>query len=68
MHRLRDGWGFAYLTRTQPTHPEFPLDWTVLPTDPHPTRNTRAVFVGAKQPLVNDLLVPQVVDLQERVL
>ncbi len=65
LRRVREDWGFAYLSKTQPAHPEFPLDWTVLPTEPHPTRNTRAVFVGSNRPLDNELLVSDVIDRQE---
>jgi len=67
MHRVRDGWGFAYLSKTQPSHPEFPLDWSVLATEPHPTHNTRAVFVGANRALDNDRLVSEPIDHQEAV-
>jgi len=44
---LKSHFKYVYSTRTQPRHPEFPLDWTS--TDP--TQLTRAVFVCSRRPL-----------------
>ncbi|HXA41743.1 MAG TPA: class I SAM-dependent methyltransferase [Candidatus Solibacter sp.] len=64
MQNLRENWSHAYITRTQPDHPEFPLNWATLGSDSELERNTRAVFVGSKLPLDNDLLATGVLDLQ----
>ena len=38
----------VYVTKTQPWHPEFPLDWDNIP---HDATMTRAVFVASRTPL-----------------
>jgi hypothetical protein len=43
---LQKSFEFVYLTRTQPKHPEFPIDWTASPVG-----LTRSVFVGSRTPL-----------------
>lgn len=50
METLRQLWGHAYVTRAQPDHPDFPLEWPDRPTPP-PTRLTRSVFVASRRPL-----------------
>lgn len=52
MSRLARFWGHGYISLTQPSHPDFPLDWTVPSSRP----NTRAIFVGSRAPLANPLL------------
>jgi len=55
--KLKKYFGYGYITVTQPRHPEFPTNW-----DERHNHNTRAVFVGSKKPLVNELLsaaIPQ---------
>jgi len=52
--QLRRNFEFVYLTRTQPFHEEFPIDWTCPPP---PDLRTRSVFVASRHPLENDLLV-----------
>jgi len=49
---------YVYVTRTQPAHEEFPLNWTVENPD---QRNIlmRSVFVAARQPLNNPLLAEE---------
>jgi DNA repair exonuclease SbcCD nuclease subunit len=54
---------FVYLTRTQPNHPEFPVDWSSLD---HAPPLVRSVFVASKQPLSLPTLSPELLDLQER--
>jgi len=64
---LTDLWGNAYLSRTQPDHVDFPLDWSQLPAEPHATRNTRAVFVGSRAPLDDNAALTRFLpDRQER--
>jgi SAM-dependent methyltransferase len=61
---LRENFPFAYLTRTQPWHPEFPIDWS------HPIGNStglyRSVFVGLREPIASPLLLDRVINQQER--
>jgi SAM-dependent methyltransferase len=58
LNRLTQFWGHGYISLTQPSHPDFPLDWTVPSSRP----NTRAIFVGSRAALANPLLsadIPQ---------
>jgi SAM-dependent methyltransferase len=60
--RLRENFEFAYVTRTQPWHEEFPLDWSPAAALSWPAgRLSRAVFVGSRTslalPSLNDNLV-----------
>jgi hypothetical protein len=61
---LRENFPFAYLTRTQPWHPEFPIDWS------RPTANStglyRSVFVGSREPIASPLLLDRITNQQER--
>jgi len=54
--RLKRFWGHGYISVTQPSHPDFPLDWTISAFEP----NIRAIFVGSRKPLVNPLLATEV--------
>jgi SAM-dependent methyltransferase len=60
LSRLREFWGHGYLSVTQPSHPDFPLDWSKPATSP----NTRAIFVGSRTPLANPLLTEDIPTLQ----
>lgn len=62
MEKLKQYFGNAYLTVTQPNHPEFPLNWEM----PETRLLYRAVFVGAKQPLASSALMTEVPSLQTR--
>ena len=56
----------VYITRTQPWHEEFPIDWRGAP----PANNTglyRSVFVASRRPIANTFLADHLVDVQERV-
>ncbi|GAB4343834.1 MAG: [2,4-di-O-methyl-alpha-L-fucopyranosyl-(1-_3)-alp ha-L-rhamnopyranosyl-(1-_3)-2-O-methyl-alpha-L-rhamnopyrano syl] dimycocerosyl phenol-phthiocerol 3'''-O-methyltransferase [Desulfobulbaceae bacterium] len=44
MEKLSGLFPYAYVTVTQPDHPEFPLDWNAVNRG---NRHTRAVFIGA---------------------
>lgn len=55
---------FVYHTRTQPLHPEFPVDWNNLSGAPP---LIRAVFVASKHPLDLPTLSPALLDVQERI-
>lgn len=56
-NQLKLYFDFVYMPITQPSHEEFPLDWTVPPS----TDNfTRSIFVASKQKLNNPLLVQEI--------
>ena len=54
--RLQRFWGHGYISVTQPSHPDFPIDWSV----PATRENTRAIFVGSRAPLANPLLTADI--------
>jgi len=56
MNCLREGFGYAYVARTQPDHADFPIDWDYPPTQ----LLYRAVFVGSKVPLTLDTLTGEI--------
>src|SRR6266566_5991885 len=56
LNRLKRFWGNGYISATQPSHEDFPLDWTVPPTVP----NVRAIFVGCRTPLSNPMLETEI--------
>jgi hypothetical protein len=60
MKMLKRYFGYAYITRTQPRHPDFPTDWRMLPTQ----LLYRSVFVGSKRPLVNENLLKEIPEHQ----
>jgi 2-polyprenyl-3-methyl-5-hydroxy-6-metoxy-1,4-benzoquinol methylase len=62
MSTLAEYWGHAYVSRLQPKHKQFEVDWSV----PLKHGNHRAVFVGSKSPLVNANLLDALPDRQAR--
>jgi hypothetical protein len=55
---------YVYLTRDQPWHEEFPLDWTM---DQNPeSAFARSVFVASRQPIPLDSLSDTLLDIQTR--
>ena len=60
MDVLRKYYGHAYVTKTQPNHKDFDLDWQVAIKK----QNHRSVFVGSKKPIENPLLLVDLPDLQ----
>jgi SAM-dependent methyltransferase len=56
LNRLGKFWGHGYISVTQPSHPDFPIDWAVPAVRP----NTRAIFVGSKTALANPLLTADI--------
>jgi len=62
MDTLKRYFGFAYITSTQPKHPDFPTDWRILPTQ----LVYRSVFVGSKRPLLNKNLLTEIPEHQTR--
>jgi FkbM family methyltransferase len=63
LEALRGEFEHVYVTRTQPWHPEFPVEW------PAPDGSgvlTRAVFVASRQPLEHPTLTSELPMRQER--
>jgi hypothetical protein len=62
---LKRHFSFVYVTRLQPRHEEFPVDWR------HPERHAaalaRAVFVASHDPMSDELLSPRLLDVQSPV-
>jgi hypothetical protein len=54
---------WVYVTRTQPDHPEFPVDWTGDFSD---AGLVRSIFVASRKELKNPLLVGEVPNRQDR--
>jgi SAM-dependent methyltransferase len=68
---LRRHFEHVYLTRTQPDHPEFPIDWVAAASRPaHAAGSgadrdlTRAVFVASRTALDHDSLADELLDHQ----
>jgi len=61
-NRLKELFPFVYMPATQPSHEEFPVDWTVAPA--HQT--TRAVFMASRRRLDLPLLRDDLPDRQQR--
>ncbi len=55
--RLLRHFPHVYLTRTQPWHEEFPLDWDF---EPDFSRLSRSVFVASREPLDNHVLTEEI--------
>lgn len=56
---------YVYLTKTQPCHEEFPVDWTCAKGEA-PEGLTRSVFVASRAPLCNSNLSTVLLDYQGR--
>jgi SAM-dependent methyltransferase len=54
---------FVYQTRTQPDHPEFPLNWS---TTSNEQGLTRVVLVSSRSPLETAFLSPSLLEKQEQ--
>jgi hypothetical protein len=64
MGELRKHFPHVYVTRFQPWHDEFPVDWRDRAE--HAAALSRAVFVAARAPLDERTLSRELLDLQER--
>lgn len=62
--RLRELFRHVYMPRTQPWHPEFPIDWTTPVRDPDAL--TRAVFIASRRAIRNRLLTRRIPRRQHR--
>jgi hypothetical protein len=54
----------VYVPRTQPNHEEFPIDWSVVPASC--AGYVRSVFICARQPIENEMLVEELLASQSR--
>lgn len=61
---LRQLFPYVYVTRTQPWHEEFPVNWAEKPTSK--STLVRSVFVAAREPLNNPQLSDRLIDEQRR--
>lgn len=61
--QLKQHFPFVYLPTTQPSHEEFPIDWTL---DYSHQRFTRAVFIASRNPLDNPRLIENIPMQQTR--
>jgi hypothetical protein len=62
---LKKSFPHVYVTRTQPRHDEFPVDWSA--PERHVAALARAVFVASRDPMSEELLSPRLHDIQRRV-
>ena len=58
--RLQRYFEHIYVPVTQPNHEEFPLDWTA--PERHSTKLSRAIFIGSRVEIENDLLKPSLIN------
>ena len=62
-NRLQSLFQYVYLPKTQPNYVEFPIDW--VDTGRHRGQK-RAVFIASREKLDNEMLVPSLMNQQER--
>ena len=62
---LKQFFPFVYLTKTQPWHEEFPIDWNQPSENNNEGKLNRSVFVAAKITLCNENLSLDLIDKQE---
>ncbi len=60
MQQLRDCFGHAYISRNQPWHHDFDLDWK----NPVEKKLHRAIFVGSRRPIENNQLSAELLNHQ----
>lgn len=65
LETLRVLWGHAYVSKTQPAHPQFPIDWSAHEPRVNAAQFTRAVFVACGHPLENHQLLEVLPDQQD---
>ncbi len=64
MEQLKELWGYAYISNTQPNSDEFETDWAT----PSKHGNHRAVFVGSRNKLSNSTLADEPAATQPRII
>ena len=63
---LKQLFPFVYVTKTQPWHEEFPIDWNQLPKNNNENKLSRSIFVASKIQLYNANLSLNLINKQER--
>ena len=62
MHEIKKYFKYVYIPKTQPSHDEFPTDWS------NPCNSQfglyRAVFIGSNEKLQNPMLTTKLIDYQ----
>ncbi|MGD1872792.1 MAG: class I SAM-dependent methyltransferase [Mastigocoleus sp.] len=61
--QLKRHFEFVYMPITQPNHPEFPIDWTSIESNPNDL--IRSIFIASRHKLNNPLLVEEI-PMQQR--
>jgi hypothetical protein len=59
--RLAEHFKYVYMPVTQPSHSEFPLDWTAGNSG---SLVHRALFIGSREPIANPLLAETLLTYQ----
>ena len=62
-NQLKQYFDFVYMPITQPNHEEFPLDWSINPTQEN---FTRSVFIASRKKIDNSLLIETIPMIQKR--
>lgn len=62
--RLKKLFNYVYLPKTQPNHPEFPIDWTA--PEEHTVALQRAIFIASREKIDNDLLTQSLLTKQNK--
>jgi len=62
-NRLQALFKYVYIPKTQPNYDEFPIDW--IHTEKHKSQK-RAVFIASREKLENEMLIPFLINKQER--
>jgi len=60
---LKRHFAYVYIPRTQPNHEQFPIDWSSHQSH---SRLARAIFIGSRESIENDMLSDQLLMLQTR--
>lgn len=62
MNKLKELFKYAYIPRTQPNHPEFPIDWNNIPNN---NKLTRSIFIGSNKDLADNVkLSNEIIEIQ----
>jgi hypothetical protein len=62
--KIKTLYEYVYLPKTQPNQKDYPLDWTA--PDKHQSPRARAVFIGSREKIENELLTTALIDKQIR--
>ena len=65
--QLKKFFPYVYVTKSQPWHEEFPIDWATPKVEGSGDLLNRSVFIAARFPIDNDYLSTDLSDLQVRI-